>query len=143
MKPREFQALAERLASHGTKAAEFRTAISRSYYASYHTAFQLLEKMGFQLRTGSLAHQDVRDHLNNSSDLEIIKQAGALGDLYGKRKKADYDLGEPYAERQANAQSAVEIANLTIYNLVQHLKGPNAAAIEAAIQRWRSANGRS
>ena len=48
MKPKEFQDLALRLAEHGLFPSDFRTAISRSYYAVYNFGISLLKEMGFK-----------------------------------------------------------------------------------------------
>lgn len=48
MNPREFQQLASKLAN-GNSPAEFRTAISRGYYAAYNVGVEALEQMGFRI----------------------------------------------------------------------------------------------
>jgi len=74
MNPREFQQLASKLAN-GNSPAEFRTAISRAYYAAYNVGVEVLEQMGFRISEGPAGHGEVRHHLNNSGDIEMMRVA--------------------------------------------------------------------
>ena len=142
MQPREFHHTAAQLATHGTRPADFRSAISRAYYATYHTAFELLEAMGFTPTQGGDAHRDVRDHLSNSGVDELAQLAGAIASLHGRRISADYRLGDLSVEKRTVAQAAVERADKIMYNLVKHCNGPERSQITCAISKWRTSCGR-
>ena len=60
MNPKEFQHLAFRLAEHGEFPSEFRTAISRSYYAVFNLGVILLKELGFTIPNNQYAHEEVR-----------------------------------------------------------------------------------
>lgn len=66
MDPRDFHALAVRLAT-GTApaAADCRTAISRAYYAVFNVAAEHLRGMGFPIGKGAAAHGEVQKCLAN------------------------------------------------------------------------------
>jgi len=55
MTGRDFLALADQLASGGTE-AEWRSAISRAYYAAFHVARELLQDLRFSVPHADRAH---------------------------------------------------------------------------------------
>jgi uncharacterized protein (UPF0332 family) len=140
MQPRDFHQTAAELAAHGRRPADFRSAISRAYYATYHTALELLKAMGFSPDEGWRAHTDVRDYLNNSGDPQLIELAGTLANLHGRRKDADYKLSLEYVNKQAVATAAVQQADKAIYNLVARCNSAQRSTIIAAIKKWKSSS---
>ena len=106
MDPKQFQFLASRLSEHGAYPAEFRTAISRSYYAVFHLGLDLLDGMGFSIPENPNAHEEVYRHLNNSGDKDLVKVAVKMGDLRTKRIHADYRLSRSDGESNQPAQLA-------------------------------------
>lgn len=110
MQPRQFQYLAERLAEHGAYPAEFRSAISRAYYAAFHLGLNLLGEMGFAIVQNQHAHTEVYRHLNNSGDTELLGAANKMNDLRTKRNHADYELDRPDVEQKKNAKMLVHQA---------------------------------
>ena len=91
MDPREFHRLAAQLVG-GTSPAEFRTAVSRAYYAAYNVAVQILEEMGFRVSRGPAGHGEVQNRLSNCGDGEVIRVGSQLATLHSKRIQADYRL---------------------------------------------------
>ena len=81
MNPKEFQYFASGLVEHGVSASEFRTAISRSYYAVYNLGINLLKEMDFSIPKKSEAHEEMRRHFNNSGDVDLIEVAEKIKDL--------------------------------------------------------------
>lgn len=79
MNGREFLGLAQTLATATTEAA-WRSAASRSYYAAFHVARQLLEGLGFTVPPDEKAHAYLWMRLSNSGN-PSTKQAG--GHLQG------------------------------------------------------------
>jgi uncharacterized protein (UPF0332 family) len=114
MDAKQFQLLASRLVEHGAYPVDFRTAISRSYYAVYHVGLELLNGMGFRIKSNSTAHEEVYWHLNNSGDEDLVKVAAKLGDLRTKRIHADYRLNRTDVESKENAKLLVQSAKRII-----------------------------
>lgn len=138
MNPKEFQYLASGLVEkNGAFPSEFRTAISRSYYAVYNLGINLLKEMGFSIPKKSEAHEEMRRHFNNSGDIELIEAAEKIKDLKTKRKHADYDLDRPDVEKKQNAKAIVHSAARLIKTMEKQCTGENRSQIIKSIQDWR------
>lgn len=142
MKPTEFLEQAKRLAANGARAADFRTAVSRAYYAAYHVAFAELVNLGCAPTTDNRGHIDIRDHLSNSGDQLMSEFAIKLSNLHGARREADYRLQRLRYERQRTAQAIVEQASRIIQNLTKHCHGEKRPALQAALTTWARAAGK-
>ena len=59
MSPRDFLALAEKLIEDDTE-GHWRSAVSRAYYAAFHVARSLLERLGFVVPKADPAHNHLR-----------------------------------------------------------------------------------
>ena len=137
MNPKEFQYFASGLVEHGVFASEFRTAISRSYYAVYNLGISLLKEMDFIIPVDSNAHKAVYYHFNNSGDSLLIEVATKIDDLRTKRNHADYDLDRPYVEKKQNAKAIVHSADRLIQTMEKQCTGKNRSQIIKSIQDWR------
>lgn len=137
MDPRHFQYLAERLSEHGAYPAEFRSAISRAYYAVFHFGFNNLKKMGFPIVQNREAHEEVYQHLNNSRDGELVRAASMMNDLRTKRNHADYELDRADVEAQKNAKMIVQQAAKVIETIERRCNSENRSQIINAMQDWR------
>lgn len=138
MNPKEFQYLASGLVEkNGAFPSEFRTAISRSYYAVYNLGINLLKEMGFSIPKKSEAHEEMRRHFNNSGDIELIEAAEKIKDLKTKRKHADYDLDRPDVEKKQNAKAIVHSAARLVKTMEKQCTGENRSQIIKSIQDWR------
>ena len=138
MQPRQFQYLAERLAEHGAYPAEFRSAISRAYYAAFHFGLNLLRAMGFAIVQNQHAHTEVYRHLNNSGDGELLRAASKMNDLRTKRNHADYELDRSDVEQKKNARMLVQQAARLIETIERRCNSESRSQIISAIQEWRS-----
>ena len=138
MEPRQFQYLAERLAEHGAYPAEFRSAISRAYYAAFHLGLNLLREMGFPIVQNQHAHEEVYRHLNNSCDGELVRAASKMNDLRTKRNHADYKLDRSDVEEKKNAKMIVHQAARLIETIERRCNSESRSQIIEAIQDWRS-----
>ena len=138
MDPKQFQFLASRLAEHGAYPVEFRTAISRSYYAVFHLGLDLLNSMGFSIPQNPNAHEAVYRHLNNSGDTDLVKVAVKMGDLRTKRIQADYRLNRPDVETKENAKMFVESAERIIETIKKISQGKNRNQIITNINDWKN-----
>ena len=105
MLPRLFLALAEELALADGPAA-CRTAISRAYYAVFHTAQRFLERMGFHQPKRD-PHTVLQQRLQNSSDADIAFVGARLAQLHHERVQADYYLDNHWPEKKDNALAAM------------------------------------
>jgi uncharacterized protein (UPF0332 family) len=110
----DFLPLAQRLAGGGTE-PEWRTAVSRAYYAAFHGARQLLAGLGFRAPFGDRAHAYLWYRLANSGDASVQRAGNDLGELRRRRNQADYDLVVPLA--QARALSQVHLGEQIIHVL--------------------------
>lgn len=138
MNPKEFQYLASGLVEkNGAFPSEYRTAISRSYYAVYNLGINLLKEMGFTIPEKIDAHVFMRRHFNNSGDIELIEAAEKIKDLKTKRKHADYDLDRHDVEKKHNAKTYVYSADRLIKTMEKQCNGKNRSQIIKSIKDWR------
>ncbi|MFO0841778.1 MAG: HEPN domain-containing protein [Gemmataceae bacterium] len=100
MNPLEFLDLASEW-SVGTREGEWRSSISRAYYAVFHVARNLLAQVGFQVPSASVSHQYLFQRLNNCGEPIVQKAATLLNNLRRERNFADYDLDAPVDEQRA------------------------------------------
>lgn len=138
MEPRQFLYLAERLAEHGAYPVEFRSAISRAYYAAFHFGLIFLKEMGFSIVQNASAHEEVYQHLNNSGDDELAKAASKMNDLRTKRIHADYELNRPDVEEKKNARMLVQQAVRLIATIEKRCHNESRSEIIVAIQEWKN-----
>jgi uncharacterized protein (UPF0332 family) len=103
---RDFLLLATRLAA-GIAEADWRTAISRAYYAAFHVGRRLFADLNFTVPRADRAHQYLVFRLSNSGE-SVVEQAGRdLETLRRLRNRADYDETPAFTQTQASA--AVQI----------------------------------
>ena len=138
MEPRQFLYLAQKLAEHGAYPAEFRSAISRAYYAAFHFGLILLKEMGFSIVQNAFAHEKVYQHLNNSGDDQLSKAASKMNDLRTRRNHADYELNRSDVEEKKNARMLVQEAARLIETIEKRCHNENRSEIIAAIQEWKN-----
>ncbi len=132
MDPREFHALAVRLAA-ATGAAEIRSATSRAYYAAFLVADQFLRGLGFHPARNENRHGLVENLLSYSADAPLRQASSQLSALRGQRNRADYDLADSALELKTVAQSAVSIAAEVIRALDGCGPGARRTAVQVAI----------
>ena len=137
MNPKEFQHLALRLAEHGAFPSEFRTAISRAYYAVYNIGINLLKELGFTIANNDQAHKQVYYHFNNSGDSELIEVATKIDDLRTQRNHADYHLERDDVEKKYNAKAHAYSADRLIKTMEKQCTGENRSQIIKSIEDWR------
>ena len=138
MDPQQFQYLASRLTEHGAYPAEFRTAISRAYYAVFHFGLNFLSEMGFNIVQNQHAHEEVYRHFNNSGDTDLTKAASKINDLRTRRNHADYELNRLDVEKKENAKMFVQLAERLIETMDKCCNGTNRSQIIKSIQDWKN-----
>jgi uncharacterized protein (UPF0332 family) len=90
IQPDDFLALVDVLAQGGTE-AEWRTAVSRAYYAAFLATRELFRDLGFQVPRAAQAHAYLWMRLSNSGNLEVARAGADLNDLQRERNRSDYD----------------------------------------------------
>ena len=105
----DFLDLAEELAARPNDEAAARTAVSRAYYATFHTGRDYLVRAEIPLDRSRNAHLQVQRELRKQSaqmgqDLEL---------LHFWRKNADYDSSQ-FTDINEQARSALTLARETI-----------------------------
>ncbi len=78
--------------STGSREADWRSAISRAYYAAFHKARRFLRHNGFAVPHAEQAHAFLWLRLSNSNHPDVIDAGQALNDLRKERNRADYEM---------------------------------------------------
>jgi uncharacterized protein (UPF0332 family) len=102
MDARAFLTLADQLAAGRTE-AEWRSSLSRTYYATFHVARDLLSELGFFVPRADRAHSYVHLRLANCGHHQVQPAGAFLNNLRQMRNGADYDLFRQFAQSQALA----------------------------------------
>lgn len=95
-----FLELADEL-STGSRQADWRTAISRAYYAAFHKARSFLGQSGFRVPVAERAHAYLWMRLSNSDHPDVNIAGDNLNRLRSIRNRADYDFNHPLDETTA------------------------------------------
>ncbi|PIV05354.1 MAG: hypothetical protein COS57_07240 [Syntrophobacterales bacterium CG03_land_8_20_14_0_80_58_14] len=135
MDPRDFLDLAKKL-SGGSTAAEYRTAISRAYYATYHVGAAFLKDIGCPISAGPQAHGEVRNDLSNCGDAELAGVGSQLADLHKKRIIADYRLTDVKYDNQKTSQAVTVQAGRMIQALDRCGSGSRRDEIARAVNKY-------
>jgi uncharacterized protein (UPF0332 family) len=112
-----FLELADEL-SMGNRQADWRTAVSRAYYAAFHKARTLLQHSGFRVPDAEQAHAYLWLRLSNAGHLDVNKAGTELQRLRRARNVADYDF-----KRSLDATAAITSVGIAtdIVQLLHHL----------------------
>ena len=138
MDPHQFLIWAQGRVRHGAYPVEFRSAISRAYYAVFQVGRNLLKEMGFNIAGNAPAHEEVYQHLRNSGDDELAKAASKMNDLRTRRNHADYRLDRSDVEKKENASMHVQQAARLIETIEKRCRTEKRSKITAAIQEWKN-----
>jgi hypothetical protein len=113
MRGREFLDTAERL-SVMTAEADWRSAMSRAYYALLLECRDALNRWGFAIPPRA-SHRDVYHHLQFPKNSDLNQIARTFQGLSGKRNRADYDLSpHPLFSKATDAIAAIDDARDSI-----------------------------
>ncbi len=124
-------------------ATDVRTAVSRAYYHAFHAAMALLEELGYRPTETGNDHLLATLALQYAGRKDLGKAGSELGALATDRRRADYRMDSPAAERVEVAEKAVRLAK-QIYSWVGVARvevagNPEAKrAIADAIDRWNA-----
>jgi uncharacterized protein (UPF0332 family) len=86
-----FLDVAKKLLNMPSEAA-YRSAVSRAYYALFHSASIFLGKLGFKTSKGPQAHGETPIRFSNCGVADGVDIARCLNELHHRRILADYDL---------------------------------------------------
>jgi uncharacterized protein (UPF0332 family) len=114
--------------------ADWRSAVSRGYYAAFHAARRLLSDLKFQPQGGPSAHDYLWKRLSNSGHPLINGAGGDLHFLRGKRNFADYNIHQTLTH--ASATDSVRRARLVVERLAIAFADPVRSQVIAAIRAY-------
>jgi uncharacterized protein (UPF0332 family) len=133
MKWHEFLDTAERLA-RGLTEGDWRSSISRAYYAIFHYFQEFLVAHGVDLGKAGVVHQNLKIGLL-SCGMGSLQPIGVQVDrLLGTRSLADYKLASPVF--QGEAVKAVQRARDVVAQFTAVLAGTPAATIASTIRAY-------
>jgi hypothetical protein len=132
MNPRDFLAVAEDLLE-AVREADWRTAVSRAYYAAFLLATEVLREAGFAVPQDGNAHTHVYLRLSNCGRAEVVTAAQRLWHLREARNWAENNMTVPL--ELAVALDAVADARRAV-RLLDDLAGSEAvlALVVAAMR---------
>ncbi len=134
MNPRRILEVAVHLAGK-QGSAEYRSAVSRAYYAVFNVAVDFLEKLGFP-KAGKEYHVALQRKLLNCADPEFEQIGSTLGDFHAQRVLADYFMSDPSTEQEEAALAAIREAERIIQAFDQlPINSERWKNIKAAIAR--------
>lgn len=87
---REFLEVADGLVQGDTE-GDWRSAVSRAYYAAFHVGRTFLQALGFQVPQAEQAHGFIWLRLSNCNQADLQSTGSGLNDLRKNRNQADYD----------------------------------------------------
>ncbi len=120
MHPSEFLKVAEYLCNVRGPAS-LRTAVNRSYYASFLTARNYAEKiLNKKILHGSKDHTLVKKYLAAAPDIEISELADDLGELQGYRRTADYEMDDKSPENLTKVEELYLMAENIVKIISDH-----------------------
>ncbi len=121
IKSKDFLQVADRLIAATTE-ADWRSAISRAYYAAFHVAIDVLTACGFSVPNGDRAHAYLWLRLSNAG-VQAVREAGKdLSALRTSRNFADYELRRSISQTIASLR--VQNAKDIIHSLESALASP-------------------
>jgi uncharacterized protein (UPF0332 family) len=137
MEPRQFLETAKTLADLELEEPDWRSAISRAYYASFLDARELLDVMQFAVSRRKDTHQEVRKHFTHSSQSLGRTIARELSILHAQRLNADYEMADSLVYNVKDAEFAIAKAKHIIDLLDRCRQTPGLySSIQASIKYW-------
>lgn len=103
MNARDYLELAGELAG-GSREADWRSAVSRAYYAAFHVARNLLVQVGFRPPADAQGHAYLWLRLSNTGHPDLDEVGQHLHNLRQVRGQADYQFDRPFREGLAVVQ---------------------------------------
>jgi uncharacterized protein (UPF0332 family) len=123
----EFQDTAERLA-RGTTEGDWRSAVSRAYYAVFHFFRDFFLAEGIDLGKDANAHQKLYRGLNNCGHAALAPIASMVDALRRTRGMADYDPNAPVGQLTAGDAAQKSKALVSAFQNVLTTLSPDQIA---------------
>jgi uncharacterized protein (UPF0332 family) len=139
MQSSEFQDSADRLA-HGTTEGDWRSAVSRSYYAVFHSFREFLLSHGIDVGRSGQSHFNMYTGLLNCGYPQVAAIASRIDGLRVHRVWADYDLSRPMSKRVA--RTMVQESTAIVADFQTSLTAIPPAQIAAGTRRHLQSIGR-
>jgi hypothetical protein len=136
---RDFLVTAQQLIAGATE-ADWRSAISRGYYAVFHYFRDWLESHGVRIGKAAQAHSNLYIGLYNCGVPSVKPIAQKIDQLREERGHADYNLRRTFS--QAESQSLVQDCFGVIARFQTLLATVPAATIAAGIRSYLQSIGR-
>lgn len=130
--PADLLRIANHLLKRNTE-ADWRSSISRSYYAAFHAACNFLRDLGFAVPQDDSAHHYAYSRLFNCGTKQVAVLADKLADLRRQRNQADYECSATV--RQGEATDALRNAQDILY-VLDNLPPVTRSSIATAIERY-------
>lgn len=135
----EFLDTAGRLAQGATE-GDWRSAISRAYYAVFHSFREFFASQGLHLGRGGQSHFNLYVGLLNCGVPQVTRFGTRVDDLREQRTEADYDLAQILT--QSLAMNAVGEARKVVRDFQSVLTGISAVQIVAGAKKYLQTIGR-
>lgn len=135
----EFQRSAERLAQGATE-GNWRSAISRAYYAVFHYFRQWMLTHGLDIGRGGQVHNNLYVGLSNCGFAPVAVIGRRFEDLRKNRTDADYDLGTTVS--QPDAISHVQEARSLLTDFAAALGTLSGPLVVAGVRQYLQRIGR-
>jgi uncharacterized protein (UPF0332 family) len=135
----EFLDTADRL-SRGATEGDWRSALSRAYYAVFHYFREFLLAQGLDVGRAAPSHFNLYSGLLHCGFVTVARIASRLDDLRAERGAADYDLRRPV--HQALATKGVQDARDLITDFQNLLTSVSPVQIADGARRHLQATGR-
>jgi uncharacterized protein (UPF0332 family) len=129
----DFQDTAERLA-RGTTEGDWRSAVSRTYYASFHFFRRFFLTHGVDIGRGGQCHFNLYAGLANCGYASVENLGRKVDQLRTDRADADYHLGKPID--QAFSLKAVQRGRALVADFQTLLGTVPASQIAAGAKRY-------
>jgi len=86
----------------GTREGDWRSTVSRAYYAGFHCARDFFTAAGFSVPMSDQVHIYLWRRLANSGHADIELAGSAMEMFRGLRNWADYDVARPFDQTSAD-----------------------------------------
>jgi uncharacterized protein (UPF0332 family) len=133
IRPEAFLLQAERWV-HEPNEEDWRSAVSRAYYAAFHATRDLFRALGFRVPRAGKAHPYLWMRLSNCGNPTLQTAGNDLDNLQGERNFADYDLHLSLS--QADAQVSVQTARSVVQQLPAALVDPVRTQVRDAMRDY-------
>ena len=117
MNPRNFHTQAQKVVVLAGE-EDWRSAVSRAYYAAFHVVRVFMEGLGFAVPQADRAHGYLWLRLQNCGAPSMEQQGRDLQELRRQRNSADYDMNRVYRQTDAHREVGRAAAMILFFDAV-------------------------